>query len=61
MADQMKAEEIRKAMTSSDMEEIAKTIEMLDENSKKKKKTYLSALVDRQRIGNARLTAAQPV
>ena len=36
MADQMKAEEIRKAMTSSDMEEIAKTIEMLDENSSTK-------------------------
>ena len=61
MADQMKAEEIRKAMTSSDMEEIAKTIEMLDENSKVLAKAYVSALVDRQRIGNARLTAAQPV
>ncbi len=58
MAEQGKSEEIRKAMISSDMEEVTKILETLDENSKVLAKTYLSALADRQRIENAKLVAA---
>lgn len=58
MAEQRKAEEIRKAMISSDTEEVTKILETLDENSKVLAKTYLSALADRQRIENTKLAAA---
>lgn len=51
-------EEIRKSMISSDTEEVAKILETLDESSKVLAKTYLSALVDWQRIENAKIAAA---
>jgi hypothetical protein len=52
------AERIRKEMFSSDMEEVAKTLETLDKNSIILARTYITALVDRQEIENAKLTVA---
>ncbi len=52
------AEEIRKEMLSSDTEEVAKILESLDENSTVLARTYLTALADKQKIENAKLSAA---
>ncbi len=52
------AEEIRKAMFSTDTKEVAKILESLDENSVVLARTYMTALSDRQKIEEAKLTAA---
>lgn len=54
-------EETRKAMVSSDTEEVTKILETLDENSIVLARTYMTALSDRQKIEKAkseRLAAA---
>ncbi len=51
------AEEIRKEMSSSETEEVVKILENLDKNSIVLAKTYLSALVDRQQLEKAKMTA----
>lgn len=54
-------EEMRKAMVSSDTEEVTKILETLDENSIVLARTYMTALSDRQKIEKAkseRLAAA---
>ena len=43
-------EEMRKAIVSSDTEEVAKILETLDENSIVLARTYMTALSDRQKI-----------
>lgn len=43
-------EETRKAMVSSDTEEVTKILETLDENSIVLARTYITALSDRQKI-----------
>lgn len=48
-------EEMRKAMVSSDTEEVAKILETLDENSIVLARTYMTALSDRQKIEKAKL------
>lgn len=48
-------EETRKAMVSSDTEEVAKILETLDENSIVLARTYMTALSDRQKIEKAKL------
>lgn len=48
-------EEMRKAMVSSDTEEVTKILEMLDENSIVLARTYMTALSDRQKIEKAKL------
>ena len=55
MAEQIKVEEIRKSILSSDTKEVTKILETLDENSKVLAKTYLSALADKQQLENAKL------
>lgn len=52
----MTAEEIRQEMASSDMGEVIKIIESLDEKSRVLARTYMSALVDRQQLEKAKLT-----
>lgn len=52
------AEEIRKAMFSTDTKEVAKILETLDENSVVLARTYMMALSDRQKIEEAKLEAA---
>lgn len=51
-------EEMRKAMVSSDTEEVTKILETLDENSIVLARTYMTALSDRQKIEKAKLAAA---
>lgn len=51
-------EEMRKAMVSSDTEEVTKILETLDENSIVLARTYMTALADRQKLENAKLEAA---
>ena len=51
-------EEMRKAIVSSDTEEVAKILETLDENSIVLARTYMTALSDRQKIEKAKLAAA---
>ncbi len=48
-------EEMRKAIVSSDTEEVAKILETLDENSIVLARTYMTALSDRQKIEKAKL------
>lgn len=48
-------EETRKAMVSSDTEEVTKILETLDENSIVLARTYMTALSDRQKIEKAKL------
>lgn len=48
-------EETRKAMVSSDTEEVTKILETLDENSIVLARTYMTALLDRQKIEKAKL------
>lgn len=48
-------EEMRKAMVSSDTEEVTKILETLDENSIVLARTYMTALSDRQKIEKAKL------
>ncbi len=48
-------EETRKAMVSSDTEEVTKILETLDENSIVLAGTYMTALSDRQKIEKAKL------
>ncbi len=43
-------EEMRKAIMSSDTEEVTKILETLDENSIVLARTYITALSDRQKI-----------
>lgn len=52
------AEEIRKSMFSTDTKEVAKILESLDENSVVLARTYMTALSDRKKIEEAKLTAA---
>ena len=47
-------EETRKAMMSSDTEEVTKILETLDENSIVLARTYMTALSDRQKIEKAK-------
>lgn len=51
-------EEMRKAIMSSDTEEVTKILETLDENSIVLARTYMSALADRQKIEETKLAAA---
>ena len=51
-------EEMRKAIVSSDTEEVAKILKTLDENSIVLARTYMTALADRQKIEKAKLAAA---
>ena len=51
-------DEMRKAMFSPDTEEVAKILEMLDKNSIVLARTYMTALADRQKLEDAKLTAA---
>ena len=51
-------EEMRKAIVSSDTEEVAKILKTLDENSIVLARTYMSALSDRQRIEETKLAVA---
>ena len=51
-------EEMRKAIMSSDTEEVTKILETLDENSIVLARTYMTALADRQKIEKAKLAAA---
>lgn len=48
-------EEMRKAMVSSDTEEVTNILETLDENSIVLARTYMTALSDRQKIEKAKL------
>lgn len=48
-------EEMRKAIMSSDTEEVTKILETLDENSIVLARTYMTALSDRQKIEKAKL------
>ena len=48
-------EEMRKAIVSSDTEDVAKILETLDENSIVLARTYMTALSDRQKIEKAKL------
>lgn len=50
------AEEIRKAMLSSNIEEIVAILNTLDNNSIVLAKTYMSALADKQKLEEARQT-----
>lgn len=51
-------EEMRKAIVSSDTEEVAKILKTLDENSIVLARTYMTALSDRQRIEETKLAVA---
>ena len=51
-------EEMRKEMFSPDTKEVAKILEMLDENSIVLARTYMTALADRQKLEDAKLAAA---
>lgn len=50
-------EEIRKGIIDSDMKEITKILEILDDDSRVLVRGYLSALMDRQQMEKARLAA----
>lgn len=50
------AEEIRKTILSSDTEEVVKILETLDKNSMVLARTYITALVDKQELEEAKLT-----
>lgn len=53
----MNTEEMRKAIMSSDTEEVTKILETLDGNSIVLARTYMAALADRQKLENAKLKA----